>query len=168
MAAAVGAQDGLKLAVNIAGMLIAFVSLIALLNGIVGYIGSLAGIDNLSVEMILGYIFAPVMFMLDIPWNEAQTAGAIFGEKLILNEFVAYISLGEIQETLSPRTAAITTFALCGFANLSSIAIMLGALGSLIPDRMSDIAAFGLRAVLAASLSNLMSAALAGLLISPV
>ena len=167
MAAAVGAQDGLMLAVNIAGMLIAFVSLIALLNGIVGYAGGIVGIDNLSVEMILGYIFAPVMFMLDIPWNEAQTAGAIFGEKLILNEFVAYISLGEIQETLSPRTAAITTFALCGFANLSSIAIMLGALGSLIKDRMSDIAALGLRAVLAASLSNLMSAALAGLLISP-
>ncbi|UTW55642.1 NupC/NupG family nucleoside CNT transporter [Kordiimonas sp. SCSIO 12610] len=167
MAAAVGAQDGLMLAVNIGGMLIAFVSLIALLNGIVGYAGGLVGIDNLSVEMVLGYIFAPVMFMLDIPWNEAQTAGAIFGEKLILNEFVAYISLGEIQDTLSPRTAAITTFALCGFANLSSIAIMLGALGSLIKDRMSDIAALGLRAVLAASLSNLMSAALAGLLISP-
>ncbi len=167
MAAAVGAQDGLMLAVNIGGMLIAFVSLIALLNGIVGFLGGIVGIEGLSIEMILGYIFSPVMFMLDIPWSEAQTAGAIFGEKLILNEFVAYISLGEIQDTLSPRTAAITTFALCGFANLSSIAIMLGALGTLIKDRMPDIAALGLRAVLAASLSNLMSAALAGLLLSP-
>lgn len=167
MAAAIGAQDGLMLAVNIGGMLIAFVSLIALLNGIVGFLGGVVGIEGLSIETILGYIFSPVMFMLDIPWSEAQTAGAIFGEKLILNEFVAYISLGEIQDTLSPRTAAITTFALCGFANLSSIAIMLGALGTLIKDRMPDIAALGLRAVLAASLSNLMSAALAGLLLSP-
>jgi len=164
MAAADGAQDGLKLAVNIGAMLIAFVSLIALLNGIVGWFGSLAGIEGLSVQVILGYIFAPVMFLLDVPWSEAQVTGAIFGEKLILNEFVAYISLGDIQSTLSPKTVAITTFALCGFANLSSIAIMLGGLGTLVESMRGDIAKFGLRAVLAASLSNLMSAALAGLL----
>jgi len=167
MAAAVGAQDGLKLAVNVAAMLIAFVALIALLNGLIGWAGGFAGMPDLTAQKILGLIFAPIMYLLNVPWTEAQTAGAIFGEKLILNEFVAYLSLTGLEEgVFSPRTEAIVTFALCGFANVSSIAILMGGLGSLIPDRMAQIADFGVRAVLAGSLSNLMSAALAGLLLA--
>ncbi len=165
MAAAVGAQDGLKLALTIGAMLIAFVGLIALVNGLLGGIGGLFGMEDLSAQMILGWVFAPLMYLLSIPWAEAQAAGAIFGEKLILNEFVAYFSLIDQADTLSPKTVAIVTFALCGFANVSSIAILLGGLGSLIPDRMSEIARYGVYAVLAGSLSNLMSAALAGLIL---
>ncbi len=165
MAAAVGAQDGLKLALTIGAMLIAFVGLIALVNGLLGGIGGLIGMEDLSAQKILGWVFAPMMYLLSIPWAEAQAAGAIFGEKLILNEFVAYISLIGQADTLSPKTVAIVTFALCGFANVSSIAILLGGLGSLIPDRMSEIARYGVYAVLAGSLSNLMSAALAGLIL---
>jgi CNT family concentrative nucleoside transporter len=165
MAAAVGAQDGLKLALTIGAMLIAFVGLIALVNGLLGLIGGWIGVEGLSAQMILGWVFSPVMFLLSIPWEEARAAGAIFGEKLILNEFVAYISLIGQQESLSPKTVAVVTFALCGFANFSSIAILLGGLGSLIPDRMSEIARYGLSAVLAGSLSNLMSAAMAGLIL---
>jgi len=167
MAAAVGAQDGLKLAVSIAAMLIAFVSLIALVNGILGAVGGAAGVEGLTMQRILGFLFAPVMFLLNIPWAEAQAAGGIFGEKLVLNEFVAFASLGQAQEALSPRTVAILTFALCGFANISSIAIQLGALGTLAPERMPQIAKYGFHVVLAGSLSNLMSAALAGLIIQP-
>lgn len=165
MAAAVGAQDGLRLALTIGAMLIAFVGLIALVNGLLGMVGGWVGVENLSAQMILGWVFSPLMFLLSIPWEEARAAGAIFGEKLILNEFVAYISLIEQQASLSPKTVAVVTFALCGFANLSSIAILLGGLGSLIPDRMSEIARYGLYAVLAGSLSNLMSAAMAGLIL---
>lgn len=165
MAAAVGAQDGLKLALTIGAMLIAFVGLIALVNGLLGGLGGLFGMEDLSAQMILGWVFAPLMYLLSIPWAEAQAAGAIFGEKLILNEFVAYISLIQQADTLSPKTVAIVTFALCGFANVSSIAILLGGLGSLIPDRMDQIAKYGVYAVLAGSLSNLMSAALAGLIL---
>lgn len=167
MAAAVGAQDGLKLAVSIAAMLIAFVSLIALVNGILGAVGGAAGVEGLTMQRILGILFAPVMFLLNIPWAEAQAAGGIFGEKLVLNEFVAFASLGQAQDNLSPHTVAILTFALCGFANISSIAIQLGALGTLAPERMPQIAKYGFHVVLAGSLSNLMSAALAGLIIQP-
>lgn len=165
MAAAVGAEDGVKLAISIGAMLIAFVSLIAMLNGILAGAGHLVGIEGLTMQKILGLAFSPIMYLLNIPWAEAQAAGGIFGEKLILNEFVAYATLGEAQASLSPRTVAILTFALCGFANISSIAILLGALGTLAPERMPQIAKFGLHVVLAGSLSNLMSAALAGLLI---
>jgi CNT family concentrative nucleoside transporter len=164
LAAAVGAQDGMKLALNIGAMLIAFVSLIALLNGLLGTVGGFANIEDLSVQRILGYIFAPLMYVLSVPWSEAQAAGAIVGEKLIVNEFVAFLTLTAEMDAFSPRTQAILTFALCGFANLSSIAILLGGLGSLIPDRLGEIAKFGLRAVAAGSLSNLMSATIAGLL----
>lgn len=165
MAAAIGAEDGVKLAISIGAMLIAFVSLIAMLNGILTGAGHLVGIEGLTMQKILGVAFSPIMYLLNIPWAEAQAAGGIFGEKLILNEFVAYATLGEAQASLSPRTVAILTFALCGFANISSIAILLGALGTLAPERMPQIAKFGLHVVLAGSLSNLMSAALAGLLI---
>lgn len=166
-AAAIGAQDGLKLAVSIAGMLIAFVSLIALVNGLLGWAGGAGGVEGLTMQKILGFLFAPVMFLLNIPWAEAQAAGGIFGEKLILNEFVAFASLGQVQDALSPHTVAVLTFALCGFANISSIAIQLGALGTLAPERVPQIAKYGFHVVLAGSLSNLMSAALAGLIIQP-
>ncbi|MCF8880021.1 NupC/NupG family nucleoside CNT transporter [Hyphobacterium sp. SN044] len=164
MAAAIGAKDGLHLALNVGAMLIAFVSLIALLNGIIGGIAGLFGIDGLTIQSILGWIFAPLMYVLSIPWSEAQAAGAILGEKIILNEFVAYLSLTGAESEFSPRSLAVLTFALCGFANLSSVGILLGGLGSLIPDRMGEIARFGLRAVAAGTLSNLMSAAIAGIL----
>lgn len=166
MAAAVGAQNGVALAVSIGAMLLAFVSLIALCNGLLGWAGGFFGLENLSVQSILGLIFAPAMYALNVPWAEAQQAGAIFGEKVVLNEFIAYISLVNIQDQLSDRTVIILTFALCGFANLSSIAILLGGLGALIPDRMPEIAKMGVKAVFAASLANLMSAALAGILVA--
>ena len=167
LAAAMGASDGLKLAVNIGAMLIAFVALIALLNGIIGGVAGWFDVD-LSLQMILGWIFAPLMYLLSIPWAEAQQAGALFGEKLILNEFVAFIHLNDYMDLVngSERTRAIVTFTLCGFANLSSIAILLGGLGVLVPEKRELIARFGLRAVAAGSLSNLMSAALAGLLLT--
>ena len=165
MAAGVGAFDGVKLAVAIGAMLIAFVGLIALFNGLVGWLGGLFGIEGLTLEKMLGVVFGPLMYLLSVPWSEAQVAGAFFGEKLILNEFVAYLHFGQIADTLSPRAEAITTFALCGFANLSSIAIQMGALGSLVPELREFIARYGLRAVAAGSLSNLLSAALAGLLL---
>ncbi|XBQ16961.1 MAG: NupC/NupG family nucleoside CNT transporter [Oceanicaulis sp.] len=167
MAAAVGAKDGLWLALNIGAMLIAFVSLIALVNGILGGLGGMAGIEGLTIQRILGFVFSPLMIALSIPVAEAQAAGAIVGEKLVINEFIAYITLTQNLEAFSPRSQAILTIALCGFANLSSIGILLGGLGSLVPDRMGEIAKFGLRAVLAGSLSNLMSAAIAGALFLP-
>lgn len=166
LAAAIGAQNGMKLAVNIGAMLLAFVSLIALCNGLLGWAGGFFGMEDLSVQTILGLVFTPIMLALNVPWAEAQQAGAIFGEKVVLNEFIAYISLVNVQDTLSERTVVILTFALCGFANFSSIAILLGGLGALIPDRMSEMAKMGIKAVTAASLANLMNAALAGILIS--
>ncbi|MDH3642110.1 MAG: NupC/NupG family nucleoside CNT transporter [Gammaproteobacteria bacterium] len=165
LAAAVGAGDGVRLAVNIGAMLIAFVALIALFNGVVGGLASLAGIEDLTLQKMLGWVFAPLMYLLSVPWSEAQAAGALFGEKLILNEFVAFSHMNDMLAGTSPRTQAIATFSLAGFANLSSIAILLGGLGSLVPEKRELIARFGIRAVAAGSLSNLMSAALAGLLI---
>ncbi len=166
LAAAVGASDGVKLAVNIGAMLVAFVALIALFNGVVGGIAGLFGIEGLTLQGMLGVLFQPLMYLLSIPWEEARAAGALFGEKLILNEFVAYSHLDEYLAEASERTKAIVTFSLCGFANLSSIAILLGGLGSLVPEKKEIIARFGLRAIAAGSLSNLMSAALAGLLLA--
>lgn len=166
LAAAVGASDGLRLAVNIGAMLVAFVALIALFNGIVGGLAGLVGIEDLTLERILGWLFAPIMYLLSVPWTEAQAAGALFGEKLILNEFIAFSHLAERLAGMSDKTHAIVTFSLCGFANLSSIAILLGGLGTLVPAKRDLIAKFGLRAIAAGSLSNLMSAALAGVLLS--
>ncbi len=165
LAAASGTTDGLRLAANIGAMLIAFVALIALFNGLVGWIAGWFGYE-LTLQMILGWLFSPLMFLLSIPWEEAQAAGALFGEKLILNEFVAFSHLNEYLAGMSPRTVAVVTFSLCGFANLSSIAILLGGLGVLVPEKRDLIGQLGLKAVLAGSLSNLMSAALAGLLLT--
>jgi CNT family concentrative nucleoside transporter len=165
LAAASGTTDGLRLAANIGAMLIAFIALIALFNGLVGWISGWFGYE-LTLQMILGWAFAPLMYLLSVPWAEAQAAGALFGEKLILNEFVAFSHLNEYLAGMSPRTIAVVTFSLCGFANLSSIAILLGGLGVLVPEKRDLIGQLGIKAVLAGSLSNLMSAALAGLLLT--
>jgi CNT family concentrative nucleoside transporter len=166
LAAASGTTDGLRLAANIGAMLIAFVALIALFNGLVGGLFSLVGIEGITLQFILGKIFQPLMYLLSVPWAEAEAAGALFGEKLILNEFVAFSHLNDYLAGMSPRTVAIATFSLCGFANLSSIAILLGGLGVLVPEKRDLIGQLGIKAVLAASLSNLMSAALAGIMLT--
>ena len=165
LAAASGTTDGLRLAANIGAMLIAFVALIAMVNGLVGWVAGWFGYD-LTLQMILGWIFSPLMYLLSVPWEEAQAAGALFGEKLILNEFVAFSHLNDYLAGMSPRTIAVATFSLCGFANLSSIAILLGGLGVLVPEKRDLIGQLGMKAVLAGSLSNLMSAALAGILLT--
>jgi len=164
-AAAQGAQTGVKLAVAVGAMVLAFVALVALANGILGGIGAWFGYPGLSFQGILGVVFQPIMFLLNVPWHEAGAAGGLFGEKIVLNEFVAYIDLGKQAAALSPRTVAVVTFALCGFANFSSIAIQMAVTGGLAPNQRPTIARLGLRALLAGSLANLMSAALAGLLI---
>jgi CNT family concentrative nucleoside transporter len=168
MAAAQGAQTGVKLAVAVGAMVLAFVALVALANGLLGGIGHLFGFDGLSFQGILGKIFQPVMFMLNVPWDEAGTAGGLFGTKVVLNEFVAFIDLSNVRQTLSPTTVAITTFMLCGFANFSSIAIQMAVTGGLAPNQRPMIARLGLKALLAGSLSNLMSAALAGLILTAI
>lgn len=165
-AAADGAIIGLKLAANIGAILLAFVALIALMNGLLGGIGSWFGQGDLSLEAILGGIFAPLMALLGVPWEEASIAGNLVGQKTILNEFVAFSSMRTQLETMSPMTTAIVTFALCGFANFSSLAIQLGGLGAIDPARKPFIAKLGLRAMAGATLANLMSAAMAGLMIS--
>ncbi len=165
MAAAQGAQTGVRLAVAVGAMVLAFVALVALANGLLGGLGNMVGLPGLSFQSLLGYVFAPVMFLLNVPWHEAGIAGGLFGQKIVLNEFVAYIALGA-QPGLSPRTIAVITFSLCGFANFSSIAIQMAVTGSLAPNQRPMIAKLGLRALAAGSLANLMSAALAGLLIA--
>ncbi|KTF16952.1 MULTISPECIES: NupC/NupG family nucleoside CNT transporter [Pseudoalteromonas] len=165
-AAASGAANGMHLALNVGAMLLAFVALIALLNGLLGGIGGWFDYPTLTLQEILGYIFAPVAWLLGVPWSEAIIAGSFIGQKLVVNEFVAYLDFINYRDTLSAHTQAIVTFALCGFANLSSIAILLGGLGGMAPSRRKDIARLGLRAVLAGSMANLMSAAIAGFFLS--
>ncbi len=165
-AASKGAIDGLGLVLNIAAILLAFVALIALINGIIGLIGGLFGIDNLSLQSILGYIFAPIATIIGVPMKESLIAGSLIGQKIILNEFVAFTSLSEIISTLSPKTIAIVTFSLCGFANISSIAILIGGIGGMAPSRKHDIARLGWKAVLGGTLANLLSATIAGFLLT--
>ncbi|WDF72979.1 NupC/NupG family nucleoside CNT transporter [Novosphingobium sp. KACC 22771] len=166
MAASEGAQTGVKLAVAVGAMVLAFVALVALANGIVGGIGHWVGIPDLSFQKLLGYLFAPIFSLLGAPtWAEAMRAGGMFGTKIVLNEFVSFIDLGQARE-LSAKTVAIVTFALCGFANFSSIAIQMAVTGSLAPNQRPLIAKLGLKALAAGALSNLMSAALAGLFLS--
>ncbi len=179
-AAAAGASSGMHLALNVGAMLLAFVGLIAMINGIIGGIGGWFGVEGLTLELILGYIFMPLAFLIGVPWNEALVAGSFIGQKIVVNEFVAYLNFAPylkdiadggmvVAETglaMTDRTKAIVSFALCGFANLSSIAILLGGLGAMAPNRRHDLAKLGIRAVIAGSLANLMSATIAGLFLA--
>jgi len=173
MAAAQGAQTGVKLAVAVGAMVLAFVALVALANGLLGGVGNWIvahggspWFADLSFQRLVGYVFAPVMYLIGVPWNEAGAAGGLFGTKLVLNEFVAFIDLGQMgAAVLSDRSRAIATFALCGFANFSSIAIQMAVTGGLAPNQRPVIAKLGIRALLAGSLANLMSAALASLML---
>jgi CNT family concentrative nucleoside transporter len=165
MAAAQGAQTGVKLAVAVGAMVLAFVALVALANGLLGGIGKSFDVDGLSFQRLVGLLFQPVMFLVGVPWPETAAAGGLFGEKVVLNEFVAFISLGQAQAGLSQTTVAIVTFALCGFANFSSIAIQMAVTGGLAPAQRPVIARLGLKALAAGSLANLMSAALAGFML---
>ena len=167
-AAADGTQKGLAVAVAVGAMLIAFVGLIALADGLVGYAGGLAGYPAASIQSILGVALAPLAWLLGVPWEHATLVGGAIGQKLAFNEFFAYANLSPVLKggALDPRSQAIVCFALCGFANLSSIAIQLASFSSLVPERRSEIARYGLRAILAGTLSNLTSAAIAGLFIA--
>ena len=165
-AAALGASSGLKLALNVGAMLLAFIGLIAVVNLLLGEVGSWFGDEDFSLQKILGWVFAPVAYLIGVNGSEIQQAGSLIGQKVIVNEFVAFGEFAKIKENLSPQTQGIVTFALCGFANLSSIAILLGGLGVMAPSRRQEIARLGLKAVFAATLANLMSAALAGMLLS--
>ena len=165
-AAAKGAIDGLGLVLNIGAILLAFVALIALINGIIGFVGSWFGISGLSLQKILGYIFSPIAVIIGVPWKEAVTAGSLIGQKIILNDFVAFTSLSAIMGTLSAKTVAIVTFSLCGFANISSIAILIGGIGGMAPSRKGDIARLGWKAIIAGTLANLLSATIAGFLLT--
>ena len=165
-AAAVGATRGMQLAINVGAIVLAFVGLIALTNSLLEGLGNQFNIDNFSLDIILGYLFKPVAFMLGIPWSEAQLAGNLIGQKLVFNEFLAYATFTEEIENFDTKSQAIITFALCGFANFSSIGIILGGLGSMIPSRKSEIAQLGVKAVCAGFLANLMSAAIAGFFLS--
>ncbi|WP_198780756.1 MULTISPECIES: NupC/NupG family nucleoside CNT transporter [Shewanella] len=179
-AAAAGASSGMHLALNVGAMLLAFVGLIAMINGIIGGVGGWFGVEGLTLELILGYVFMPLAFLIGVPWNEALVAGSFIGQKIIVNEFVAYLNFAPylkdiadggmvVAETglaMTDRTKAIISFALCGFANLSSIAILLGGLGAMAPNRRHDLAKMGIRAVIAGSLANLMSATIAGLFLA--
>ncbi|MEG9499315.1 NupC/NupG family nucleoside CNT transporter [Mannheimia indoligenes] len=165
-----GASSGVSLAINVGAMLIAFIAVIALLNGIIGGIGGLFGREDLTLQILLGYIFQPLAFIIGVPWEDADIAGQMIGMKLAVNEFVGYLEFAKYLQPdsvvqLSDKTKAIITFALCGFANISSIAVLIGGIGSMAPNRRSDIARLGLKAVIGGTLANLMSATIAGFFI---
>ncbi|WP_413113238.1 NupC/NupG family nucleoside CNT transporter [Thaumasiovibrio sp. DFM-14] len=165
-AATSGAFNGLKMASAIGVMLLALIALIAMLNGILGSLFGLVGWDGVTLQSIFGFIFAPVAFLLGVPAAEVMVAGNFLGQKLVLNEFVAFMSFSEVKETLTPHTQAVVTMALAGFANLSAPAAMIGVLGTIVPEKKPFIASMGVRVILAATLANLMSAALTGLFLS--
>ena len=166
-AAATGALQGMQLAFAIGALLLAFIGLIALINGIIGWGGSFFGFENLTMQQILGYLFQPVAFLIGVPWEETRQVGSLLGQKFMLNEFIAYLDfVANYQSELTPRTQAIVTFALCGFACLSSIAIVVGGIGMLVPERRAEMSQLGLLAVVAATLANLMSATIAGLMLT--
>ncbi|MGG4665084.1 NupC/NupG family nucleoside CNT transporter [Providencia vermicola] len=176
-AAAAGASSGMQLALNVGAMLLAFIALIALINGILGGIGGWFDYPQLSLELLLGWLFAPIAYLIGVPWSEATIAGSFIGQKIVVNEFVAFMNFGEYmkadaeviaagKQVLSDHTKAIISFALCGFANLSSVAILLGGLGGMAPNRRGDVARLGMKAVMAGTLSNLMSATIAGLFLT--
>jgi CNT family concentrative nucleoside transporter len=164
-AIASGTLEGLQIALTVGAMLIAFIPLIALINILLGVVGGLFGFPDLSFQLILGYIFAPIAFVIGVPWSEAVGAGSFLGQKLALNEFVAFANFGPQAEQFSQKTVAIVTFGLTGFANFGSKAILIGTFGSISPSRRKEVAQFGIKAVLAGTLANLMNAAIAGILI---
>ncbi len=166
-AAARGAGDGLQLALNIGGMLIAFLALIAMVNGVLGWVHTLPFMGWLpgSMQAILGVLFSPVAWVLGVSWKDCGMIGQLLGTRLVLNEFVAFLELGPIKAQLDPRSFTIATYALCGFANLSSIAIQIGGIGALAPSRKSDLARLGLKAMAAGTMANFMSACIAGMLL---
>lgn len=176
-AAAVGASDGVRLALNVGGMLLAFLALIALINfpliwlgeatGVTQYLSETAGRPvRTDLALLLGYLFSPVAWVTGVPWSDAQMVGSLIGQKVVANEFVAYVQLAEMAPELSDKGRLIATYALCGFANFSSIAIQIGGIGGLAPERRSDLARFGLRAVLGGTLATLMTATIAGVITS--
>lgn len=170
-AAANGAGDGVRLALNVGGMLLAFIALLALVNWPIGWLGEVSGLQAalgqpVNLSLIMGYILSPLAWVIGVPWQDAVAVGGLIGEKVVANEFVAYSSLNQIKDTLSPQAVLISTYALCGFANFSSIAIQLGGIGGLAPDRRGDIARLGLRAVFGGTLATMMTATIAGVLTS--
>jgi CNT family concentrative nucleoside transporter len=165
-AAAAGASSGMTLALNVGAMVLAFVGLIALVNTLLSSIGGMFGFESLSLQLVLGYAFQPLAFIVGVPWEETRLAGSLIGQKLVFNEFVAFVAFTDQMALMSERAQAVVTFALCGFANFSSIGIVLGGIGLMAPDRRKDIAELGLRAVFAGFMANLMSAAIAGFFLS--
>jgi CNT family concentrative nucleoside transporter len=168
-AAANGAGDGVRLALNVGGMLLAFIALIAMIDFPLAWIGQVTGLEAmagqpLSLSVILGYLLAPLAWVIGVPWHDAVAVGGLIGEKAVTNEFVAYVHLNEIKESLSPKAVLISTYALCGFANFSSIAIQIGGIGGLAPNRRPDLARLGLLAVLGGMLATMMTATIAGVL----
>ena len=163
-AAARGTSDGLHLALNVAAMLISFLALVALVNLLLGTLGGLVGVP-LSLETILGYAFMPLALVMGVPWKDAVAIGDLLGTRMVLNEFIAYSRLGPMKATLDPRSFTIATYALCGFANFSSIGIQIGGIGALAPERKQDLARLGLRALLAGTFANFLTACIAGVLL---
>jgi len=168
-AAANGAADGWRLALNVGAMLLAFIALIAMIDYPLNWLGEITGFESqtgraLSLSTILGFALSPLAWVIGVPWQDAVTVGGLIGEKVVTNEFVAYAHLKEIQATLSPKAVLVSTYALCGFANFSSIAIQIGGIGGLAPERRPDLARFGLRAVLGGTLATMMTATIAGVL----
>lgn len=163
-AAATGAGEGLQLALNVGSMLLAFIALIAMFNGLLSFVGGFFNFSDLSLELISGYVFAPVAFLMGVPWSEAMAVGSLLGKKLVINEFVAYLDLQKQLSTLSPKSVVISTYALCGFANFSSIAIQLGGIGSIAPERRSDLAKLGVKCLIGGTLACFMTASIAGFL----
>ncbi|QLE84204.1 MULTISPECIES: NupC/NupG family nucleoside CNT transporter [Shewanella] len=165
-AAAGGAAMGMQQVLNVSALLLAFVGLIALVNGIIGGVGGWFGYGELTMQMILGYLLAPLAWLMGVPWSEATQAASFIGQKMVINEFVAYIDFLKVAEDLSPKTQIIISFALCGFANIGSLAMVIGGLAALCPERRHDLSAIGMKALIAAALANLMSGTIAGLLFS--
>lgn len=165
-AAAGGAAMGLQQVLSVSALLLAFVGLIALVNGFIGGIGGWFGFEELTMQAILGYILAPLAWVMGVPWSEAVQAASFIGQKMVINEFVAYIDFLKVQDQLSEKTQIIISFALCGFANIGSLAMVMGGLAALCPERRHDLSELGMKALIGAALANLMSGTIAGLLFS--